>query len=101
MADRPKPEHILAQVREYYGQKVREHGANAHGVDWNSQESHEHRFRQFLRLFEGARGPFSVLDYGCGYGALREFLRTAGLSVDYFGFDISTDMIETARMLHP
>jgi SAM-dependent methyltransferase len=100
MADPTKPEHILDQVRTYYGAKVREHGPNAHGVDWNSTESHEHRFRQFLRLFDRAAKPFSVLDFGCGYGALREFLATAGVSADYYGFDISTDMIDTARRLH-
>ena len=101
MADPTKPEHILEQVRSYYGAKVREHGANAHGVDWNSAESHQHRFRQFLRLFDGAANPFSVLDYGCGYGALREFLQLAGVAAEYHGFDISTEMIETARLLNP
>jgi SAM-dependent methyltransferase len=45
-------------------------------------------------------GPFSLLDYGCGYGALLDHLGTRAADVDYRGFDISEEMVRAARELH-
>ena len=38
-----------------------------------------------------------MLDYGCGYGALRSYLRERGHRGPYIGFDISQRMIDAAR----
>lgn len=46
-------------------------------------------------------GPFSLNDFGCGYGALASYLAQRGAEVDYRGFDVSERMIEQARGLHP
>jgi SAM-dependent methyltransferase len=43
---------------------------------------------------------FSLLDYGCGYGALADYLVTRGLDADYYGYDILESAIETARQAH-
>jgi SAM-dependent methyltransferase len=91
---------IREQVRLYYTDRFREHGPVARGVDWNSEQSQELRFEQFLRLLPvGVR--FSIVDYGCGYGALYEFLRGRGLEVSYVGFDLSSEMIEYAAAAYP
>ena len=91
---------ILDNVRRYYGEKVRTHGATARGVDWNSSDSQRLRFEQLLKLAGGSR-RFSVNDYGCGYGALADYLRDEGYSFRYRGFDISPQMIAEAGELHP
>ena len=91
---------ILDNVRRYYGEKVRTHGATARGVDWNSSDSQRLRFEQLLKLAGGGR-RFSVNDYGCGYGALADYLRDEGYSFRYRGFDISPQMIAEAGELHP
>jgi len=80
------------QVRDYYEGKLREHGATPPGVDWNSQASQELRFAQLARLWDGERMA-SVLDYGCGYGALLPWLRGTGFGGPYAGFDLSHEMI--------
>jgi len=90
---------ILARVREYYDAKLHEHGATPAGVDWNSLESQTLRFRQLLRVCENA-GPFSINDYGCGYGALVDYVVGQGYTFTYCGFDISDRMIRTAAELH-
>jgi SAM-dependent methyltransferase len=87
---------LLQQTRQYYDGKLAEHGPTARGVDWNSQQSQEVRFRELVRLIEEDPDA-SVLDYGCGYGALRSYLRERGYRGPYIGFDISERMIETAR----
>lgn len=86
---------LLRQTQRYYDGRLAEHGPTARGVDWNSEESQHLRFRELCRLIddEGA----SVLDYGCGYGALRAYLRERGHRGQYTGFDISERMIEAAR----
>ena len=88
---------IRSAVADYYTAKVREHGPTARGVDWNGPESQELRFAQLMRVVEHLDGPFSVLDYGCGYGALAEWLDRRDTPVDYRGFDLSDDMVRLAR----
>jgi SAM-dependent methyltransferase len=90
---------ILDNVRRYYSEKVRTHGATALGVDWNSPGSQRLRFVQLLKLVE-SNHSFTVNDYGCGYGALADYLREEGYSFRYRGFDISPQMIAEAKELH-
>ena len=43
--------------------------------------------------------PVSVSDFGCGYGAMYDFLinKPSMTKMSYFGYDISKDMINIAR----
>ena len=77
-----------------------EHGATARGVDWNSEESQELRFAQLLKVAEGADSTFGLNDFGCGYGALVDYLARNGYDVRYRGFDVSAAMLEHARRSH-
>jgi SAM-dependent methyltransferase len=90
---------ILASVEAYYTGKLRAHGATPQGVDWNSAESQALRFDELLRVCPPA-GAFSLLDYGCGYGALLAHLRARGAPGPYLGFDISEPMVAEARRQH-
>jgi SAM-dependent methyltransferase len=91
---------ILRRVQEYYDEKLRTHGPTARGVDWKSPESQELRFAQLLKLIDHG-GPFTVNDYGCGYGALVDYLERGAFQFQYTGFDISAEMIAKAADLHP
>jgi SAM-dependent methyltransferase len=91
---------ILSQVQEYYDEKLRTYGATARGVDWKSPESQQLRFAQLVKLIDQTR-PFTLNDFGCGYGALVEYLETCGLQFQYAGFDISSEMIARGREEHP
>ena len=84
------------QAREYYDAKLREHGATPAGADWNSQASQELRFQQLEYLWHG-QPDASLLDYGCGYGALGNYIRTRGHRGAYIGFDVSPSMVDAAR----
>jgi len=90
---------ILDDVREYYDGKLREHGATARGVDWNSVDSQRLRFSQLVKVCESDLS-FSINDYGCGYGALVDYLTETGAAFRYHGFDVSDSMIAKARELH-
>ena len=87
-------------MERYYTGRFAEHGATARGVDWNSEASQELRFDRLLEVCRGAEGPFTLNDYGCGYGALVPYLGALGLDVRYRGFDLSQEMLEPARREH-
>jgi SAM-dependent methyltransferase len=93
------PESPLGSVERYYSEKVTAHGPTAKGVDWNGPESQQLRFAQLLRITT-AREPFSINDYGCGYGALVGYLLQEGNRFTYSGFDISAAMLAQARLAH-
>lgn len=91
---------ILTRVQEYYDEKLKAHGPTARGVDWNSEESQLLRFTQLVKLLDRER-PMTINDFGCGYGALVDYLESRDFQFQYVGFDISSEMIAQARVLHP
>lgn len=91
---------IRERTEAYYSARLREHGASARGVDWNSAASQLLRFDQLLRVVEPGREDFSLNDFGCGYGALVDHLARRGLAPRYHGLDLSAAMIESARERH-
>jgi SAM-dependent methyltransferase len=92
---------VFRPVRSYYSERVVANGPTPAGVDWPDASRQTIRFRELARLFPTGGEPFSILDYGCGYGALRSYLRGQEFLAEYSGFDISEQMIATARLLFP
>lgn len=90
--------HNLDHVKSYFEKRIQEHGASPRGADWNSETSQNVRFDQLLKVIEAR--SFSLLDYGCGYGALADYLATQGFDADYYGYDILESAIVTARQVH-
>ena len=90
---------IIDDVSRYYTEKVIKFGASAKGVDWNSEDSQQLRFIQLLKLLDGVQGA-CILDYGCGYGSLFDFIQSKHLQYSYCGFDISDEMLKVANAKH-
>lgn len=88
--------HITDTVGRYYADKLREHGPTHLGVDWNSIESQRERFEQLTSVVD-RDVPYSLLDWGCGYGGLLDHLIARGDEVDYRGYDVSPEMVASAR----
>jgi SAM-dependent methyltransferase len=98
----PSHQELLEKVSNYYTQKLLMFGTTPAGVDWNSYESQDLRFEQLLRVLRKSNEHFSVLDYGCGYGAFYKYLQHRYKNFEYLGHDISEGMIKTAsEMYHP
>ncbi len=94
-----EPSKVLGPVADYYSSRVREFGARPEGVDWNSPAAQEHRWAQFLSLFDPTE-HFSLLDFGCGYGGFNGYVRQQGLNHTYQGYDISAEQVGEASRLH-
>lgn len=88
------------EAKQYFEDRLNEHGATPRGVDWNSQTAQETRFAQLIKVIQ-PENPYSLLDYGCGYGALLNYLISQNRAPEhYFGYDILESMAEKGRELH-
>ena len=68
--------------------RFEQNGEDATGVDWNSAYAQETRFEQLAKVIQSDK-PFTVLDFGCGYGAMAEWFRRVGMNyTHYYGYDI-------------
>jgi SAM-dependent methyltransferase len=91
---------ILRKVDNYYTEKLKEFGSSPKGVDWNSEESQELRYRVLSQIIDPST-EFSILDFGCGYGGMLDYFIKTGYQCQYTGFDISKEMVNAASLRHP
>jgi SAM-dependent methyltransferase len=80
----------------HYRDSFERHGPTPQGVDWNGEASQRRQFDEMMRILP-ATGPFSVNDFGCGYGALADLLLARGPGITYSGVDLNEEMIAAAR----
>jgi SAM-dependent methyltransferase len=86
----------IKTYKEYFNEKIEKHGATPQGVDYNGQEAQQIRFEQLVKVINPAT-PFSVIDFGCGYGALLEFLQGKNWQFEYYGYDMLEKMVLAGR----
>ncbi len=89
---------ILENINHYYTDKIKIYGATPKGVDWNGEESQFIRFEQLSKIIN--KDIFSINDIGCGYGKYFEYLQNRFLNFNYYGFDLSQEMIKNAKSLY-
>jgi SAM-dependent methyltransferase len=92
---------LLQDVEKFFSDKVNRLGPNPQGADYNSPESQFVRFDQLMKVLPPVETPFSLIDYGCGYGAMAEYMLEKGYRFEYQGFDISEAMINHAIQQKP
>ena len=88
----------IDEIKSFFGETLDTYGATPLGANWNSETSQEVRFEQLVKICDRTR-PFSMIDYGCGYGALINFLTVRGYTVTYTGYDLLKSMVEKAQVL--
>jgi SAM-dependent methyltransferase len=87
------------KINQYFSEKLKTFGATSQGVDYKGPEAQEHRFEQLARIINPSQ-PFTIIDYGSGYGALFDFLQKKGWQFEYYGIDLIEDMIIAGRETH-
>lgn len=87
-------------VKNYYRNKINEFGSTPLGVDWNSESS---QYQRFERLFKhiSLKENDSILDFGCGYGALLDYLKSKSIFPTYTGLDLVDEMLKVAAIRNP
>jgi SAM-dependent methyltransferase len=91
------PTEFARRTRLHYRDSFERHGPTPQGVDWNGEASQRRQFDELMRILPAA-GPFSVNDFGCGYGALADVLLARGPGIIYSGVDLNEEMIAAARV---
>lgn len=93
-------DNILRPIEVFFSNALAEYGAAPQAVDWPDLNQQLKRFAELSRLFDTSV-PFDVLDFGCGYGALLDYLEGAADNANYWGFDISEALLKAGRDTHP
>lgn len=95
---------IADELRNHYAKVFAQHQATAAGVNWVDEISARRRYKKVLELLNDdlrlVENP-SILDVGCGYGGLLEFIKETSVSVRYTGIDLVESMIDTGKKNHP
>ncbi|MFH1541879.1 MAG: class I SAM-dependent methyltransferase [bacterium] len=93
--------------RDYFEGLLAKHGNSYLALDWNSPESQKLRYiilSQILQ-FSAKSVDLSLLDVGCGFGDLFDFLRSQKLlashNISYLGYDISDKILAVAKKNYP
>jgi SAM-dependent methyltransferase len=92
-------EDVQKKLNKYFADKLETHGATAKGVDYNGEEAQQIRFAELIRIIR-PKTSFTIIDYGCGYGAMFDYLLRAGFDFEYYGVDLIEQMVAAGREKH-
>jgi SAM-dependent methyltransferase len=87
----------LDDIQKYYEDKFSQYGTTSRGVDWRDDKAQDLCFSQLTKIIDSDEN-FSVIDYGCGYGALYDYLSQHRKNFQYYGFDITSSLIKAAQV---
>ena len=83
----------------YFTRLLKEHGSGHKVLNWGSKQSQELRFKILADI--GISKCSSVLDVGCGLGDFYLWQKDRGLDLNYYGIDITPEIIESAKKRFP
>ena len=91
---------ISQNLKDHYRKTFLKHGASSEGVDWGPDPSkaliRNSKMLEVLRPVGQKEKRPSLLDVGCGYGALAELIKLRKANVDYYGIELVPEMVNFA-----
>lgn len=82
-----------------YKDKFNKFGVSPKSLFWKSRGAAHQRFRQFWAEIDFAGKK--VLDIGCGFGEMGNFLTKRYINVSYVGIDITPEFIKNGQKMYP
>jgi SAM-dependent methyltransferase len=99
---RPRLSDVTQRLQAHYRATFRAHGATPQGVDWGPRvEAARLRQDAMLAVTDGCPPGGTLLDVGCGYGALADRIDECSMELDYTGIDVVGEMTSEGRRRHP
>lgn len=90
---------IFYEISTYYDNLVRRYGHDPRACDYGRPESQMVKFRVLAEVMDLSEK--TILDVGCGFADLADYLNNRYKRVSYTGVDLSPEMIREAKALHP
>lgn len=88
------------RLHAFYDPAIEWYGPHdARALRWTEYEGQQERFRVLCEV--GVSDTSSVLDVGCGFGDLYQYLTGRYAGITYLGLDINPHMIEVGRKKYP
>jgi SAM-dependent methyltransferase len=92
---------VSKTLHDHYNKTFQKYGACSQGVDWGSKEKLAlARQYKMLNVVKNKQAISTILDVGCGYGALLDVIKIEKLDLVYTGIDLVEIMIESALKKH-
>jgi len=82
-----------------YNDRLKKYGRDIRTLASGTAERHRLRFQILCEV--GIEPGTRILDLGCGFGDFYGYLKDQGISVDYTGYDINPNLVESARNAFP
>ena len=85
---------------EFYTKLFKKYGNDPKSLGWGSLKGKQAiQFEVLCQI--GNISNCSILDVGCGFGDLYDYIKFRGNKVDYFGVDINSEIIAAGKKQHP
>lgn len=96
---RLKMSRLLGRVGQVYSRRLEKFGPGHRAVLWKNTEGQQLRLEVLLQVVDPVAQEISVIDFGCGYGALFDLLASEpGFAGGrYVGYDLSPAMVAEAK----
>ena len=83
---------------KFYTSALKQYGKSAKGVNWNSKESQEIRFKTILELLPEDLSNYNIGDAGCGFGDFYAYMIMHNKKPKkYLGIDSISEMCTIAK----
>lgn len=87
------------RIGSYYDTLVNEFSHDPKACDYGSIDSQKIRFKVLTEVLHG--NEKDILDIGCGFADFAGYLSKKYPHIKYTGYDLSSEMVNKARVLHP
>ncbi len=89
------------KIVSHYEECLTQYGDTHLGVDWESADDAEKRYRTMLDLIDEEK-PVSLLDFGCGTAHLLDYISINKIrNIVYTGLDISNEFVKISQKKYP
>jgi SAM-dependent methyltransferase len=89
-----------AQAIRRYAERLDRLGPGVETLGWRDRGQQHLRFDILVGDAQALQGK-RILDVGCGFGDLYDYLESRGVRAHYTGCDISPNVLQIARERHP
>ena len=87
------------KIIDRYSKRLKEHGTSPKTLGWD-KERHFLRYHILLSLWKLNKNT-KLLDFGCGFGDLYDYLSINKIYLKYEGVDINHDLIKAGKEIYP